>query len=178
MRLVRVGPDGLERPAILDDDGHIRDLSKYLPDIAGDALLPDNITRIAAIDTNSLPLVDNGVRIGPCVGSVGKIVGIGLNYADHAAEANVEIPSEPIIFLKATSALSGPHDDVCLPPHSTMTDWEVELGIVIGQPCKNVEEADALQHVAGYTIINDYSERDYQLRTNGEWTPMDERKEL
>ncbi|MEQ8699963.1 MAG: fumarylacetoacetate hydrolase family protein [Bauldia litoralis] len=172
MKLLRVGVPGRERPAILDGQGRARDLSDHVPDIAGAALLPESLGRLAEVDVDGLPVLDGAERIAPCVGAVGKLVGIGLNYADHAAEANVDLPSEPIIFLKATSALSGPFDDVVLPAGSTMTDWEVELGVVIGTPGKDIEEDRALDHIAGYAVVNDYSERDYQLRTAGRWTPM------
>lgn len=167
MKLLRFGPPGRERPGLLDAQGHIRDLSSKVNDIAGQVL--GNLSALAEIDPSSLPLAEPGVRIGPCVAGVGKFVCIGLNYADHAAETNAPIPAEPIIFMKATSAICGPNDDVIKPRDSNKLDWEVELGIVIGRTARYVEEANALDHVAGYCVINDVSEREFQLERGGTW---------
>jgi 2-keto-4-pentenoate hydratase/2-oxohepta-3-ene-1,7-dioic acid hydratase in catechol pathway len=169
MKLLRVGTSGKERPALLDTTGVIRDLSSVVTDIAGDALLPDSLARIRKIDAAGLPVVQGSPRIGPCVGSVGKFICVGLNYSDHAAESNMAVPVEPIIFMKATSSISGPFDDVELPRGSQKSDWEVELGVVIGKAAKYVSEADAMSHVAGYCVINDLSERAFQLEGTGQW---------
>lgn len=169
MKLVRWGDAGTERPGILDAAGEIRDLSGIIPDLAGDALSPAGLARIAALDPEALPPATAGARVGPCVGGVGKFVCIGLNYSDHAAETGATVPPEPILFLKATSAICGPDDDILLPRGSEKTDWEVELGVVIGQTGRYVEEADAFDHVAGYCLINDVSERSYQLERHGTW---------
>jgi 2,4-diketo-3-deoxy-L-fuconate hydrolase len=169
MKLLRYGPPGRERPAVLDADGRIRDLSDFADDIAGDALLPESLDRLRSVDLGRLPLVDGHPRLGPCVGRVGKFVCIGLNYADHATESGATIPSEPIVFMKATSAICGPNDDVHIPRGSEKTDWEVELGVVIGRRAKYVSEADALSHVAGYCVVNDLSERAFQLEGTGQW---------
>jgi 2-keto-4-pentenoate hydratase/2-oxohepta-3-ene-1,7-dioic acid hydratase in catechol pathway len=169
MKLLRYGPRGQEKPGLLDADGHIRDLSGTVGDLAGDVLRPASLDRLRAIDASTLPLVEGRPRIGPCVGRVGKLVCIGLNYSDHAAEAGMAIPTEPIIFMKATSAIVGPDDDVVIPRGSEKTDWEVELGVVIGEPAKYVEEKDALSHVAGYCVANDVSERAFQLEGTGQW---------
>ena len=169
MKLLRYGDPGREKPGMLDGEGRIRDLSRVIADLTGDALLPTSIDRLRALDSESLPLVDGEPRIGPCVGGVGKFVCIGLNYADHAAESGLEVPPEPVIFMKATSAIAGPNDDVAIPRGSTQTDWEVELGVVIGAPAKYVSEDRALEHVAGYCVINDYSEREYQIHRAGQW---------
>jgi 2-keto-4-pentenoate hydratase/2-oxohepta-3-ene-1,7-dioic acid hydratase in catechol pathway len=169
MRLLRYGERGQEKPGILDKEGRLRDLSRAVPDIAGSALLPEGLARIAAIDPRSLPLVEGSPRIGPCVGSVGKLIAIGLNYADHAAESGVAVPPEPVVFMKATSAIVGPHDDVEIPRRSQKCDWEVELGVVIGRPAKYIEEVHAMDHVAGYCIVNDVSEREFQLERSGTW---------
>jgi 2-keto-4-pentenoate hydratase/2-oxohepta-3-ene-1,7-dioic acid hydratase in catechol pathway len=165
MRFVRYGEAGQERPAVLDADGQMRDLSGVVPDLAG-RVLGD----LPRINPQSLPLVPGSPRIGPPVGQVGKLVCIGLNYTDHAAELGVEPPGDPVVFLKATSAINGPHDPVILPRGSQKGDWEVELGIVIGRRAKYVSEAQALRHVAGYTIVNDVSERALQLERSGQWT--------
>jgi 2,4-diketo-3-deoxy-L-fuconate hydrolase len=170
MKLLRFGPAGREKPGILDSDGHIRDLSGHIADINGEALSPASLENIAAIDPASLPRVPDGVRRGPPVAAPSKFVAIGLNYADHAAEAGIPIPSEPIIFLKAVTSLSGPDDPVEKPRGSTKLDWEVELGIVIGTRAKYVEEADALSHIAGYCLANDVSERNFQIERQGQWT--------
>ena len=169
MKLLRYGPPGREKPGLLDPNGSLRDLSGEVPDIAGDALLPETIARLRSIDPATLPAVSGSPRIGPCVGRVGKFIGIGLNYADHAAESNMPIPAEPIVFSKASSCVSGPSDDIVLPPGSQKTDWEVELGIVIGRPAKYVGLQDALAHVAGYCVVHDVSERSYQLEGTGQW---------
>lgn len=170
MKLMRVGSNGAEKPAILLDDGSIRDLTSVVDDIGGEALTPAGISKIAAADHSSLPTIDAGARVGPCVGSVGKFICIGLNYADHAEEAGLAVPEEPIIFMKATSAICGPYDDVIIPRNSEKTDWEVELGIVIGKEARYVSEADALDHVAGYCVVNDVSERAFQVERSGQWT--------
>ncbi len=169
MKLLRYGPRGQERPGILDDQGRIRDLSAHVGDIAGPVLLPEGLARLAAICREALPLVGGAPRLGPCVGQIGKFICIGLNYADHAAETGAEIPKEPVVFSKWTSAICGPNDDVELPRGSAKTDWEVELGVVIGKGGKYIETADALSHVAGYCIVNDISEREWQMERGGTW---------
>jgi len=173
MKLLRYGPAGQEKPGLLDDQGQIRDLSAVIPDLAGSALLPDSIARLKALDLTSLPVVSGApqkdVRIGPCVGQVGKFICIGLNYADHAAETGATVPPEPVVFNKWTSAIVGPDDDVKIPRGSVKTDWEVELGVVIGKGGSYIEETDALSHVAGFCVINDVSEREYQLERAGTW---------
>src|SRR5690554_4513642 len=169
MKLMRVGARGAEKPAILDADGTIRDLSGIVSDIAGDTLSSDGLARIRATDLSTLPALDANQRIGACVGQVGKFICIGLNYADHAAETGASIPKEPILFMKATSAISGPNDDVIIPKNSKKTDWEVELGVVIGKEARYVDEADALDHVAGYCLVNDLSEREFQTERSGQW---------
>lgn len=169
MKLLRLGPAGSEQPALLAADGSYRALSGLIPDLAGTALGPDSLQRIAAIDPESLPRLDPDMRIGPCVGGVGKILCVGLNYADHAAEAGQPVPAEPILFMKATSAICGPDDDIIIPRGSEKTDWEVELGVVIGSRAQNVTEAQALDHVAGYCVINDLSERAWQIERGGQW---------
>ena len=169
MKLLRIGDAGAEKPALLDDDGTLRDLSGLVDDIAGDVLTPEGMEIIAKADRASLPLLPKG-RIGPCVGRIGKFICIGLNYADHAAESNLPVPEEPVIFLKATSSICGPNDDVIVPVGSEKTDWEVELGVVIGKPGKNIAEAHAMDHVAGYCIVNDVSERGFQIERGGQWT--------
>lgn len=170
MKLLRHGPVGQEKPGLLDDDGIIRDLSSVVPDIAGSSLLPESLGKLAALDVTTLPAVSENTRLGACVGGIGKFICIGLNYSDHAAETGAKVPDEPIIFAKATSAVVGPNDDVYLPRGSKKTDWEVELGVVIGAPAKYVSEADAMQHVAGYCVINDISEREFQIERSGQWT--------
>ena len=169
MRLLRYGPSGQERPGLLDKEGQIRDLSGYIGDLAGSALRPDTLQRLASIDPQTLDTVAGTPRIGPSVAQVGKIVGVGLNYRDHAAESNMPIPTEPPLFLKATSAIVGPNDDVEIPSGSEKTDWEVELGVVIGMRAKNISIEKALAHVAGYCIVNDVSERAFQLERGGQW---------
>ncbi len=169
MKLVRIGDPGTERPALLHD-GRLRDLGGIISDVGGSTLLPDTLARLRALDPRTLPLIDGSPRIGPCVGSVGKVVCVGLNYRDHAVEANMPIPSEPILFLKPTSSIVGPNDDVEIPPGAEKTDWEVELGVVIGKPAKYVPLERAMDHVAGYCIVHDVSERSYQLERGGQWT--------
>ena len=170
MKLLRVGAKGSEKPAILHSDGTYRDLSSVVDDIAGETLSDAGLAKIAAADIASLPELDKSQRIGPCVGQVGKFMCIGLNYADHAAETGAPIPEEPILFMKATSAIIGPNDDVILPKNTLKPDWEVELGVVIGKEAKYVEEKDALDYVAGYCVINDLSERHFQTERGGQWT--------
>jgi 2-keto-4-pentenoate hydratase/2-oxohepta-3-ene-1,7-dioic acid hydratase in catechol pathway len=169
MKLLRYGPPGAEKPGLLDSTGTIRDLSGVVPDLARDALLPQSIDKLRTLDPNSLPRVNGTPRLGPCVGQVGKFICIGLNYADHAAESNMPLPKEPIVFMKATSSIVGPNDNLEIPRGSTKTDWEVELGVVIGKPAKYVTQADALSHVAGYCVIHDVSEREFQLEGTGQW---------
>jgi 2-keto-4-pentenoate hydratase/2-oxohepta-3-ene-1,7-dioic acid hydratase in catechol pathway len=169
MKLLRYGAVGQERPAVLDRDGHIRDLTALVPDIAGDTLLPQGLARLRGVDPGTLPRVNGEPRIGACVGRVGKFICVGLNYSDHAAESGMAVPAEPIIFMKATSSICGPFDDVVIPRGSQKTDWEVELGVVIGKPAKYVAESEALDHVAGYCVINDLSERAFQLEGTGQW---------
>ena len=169
MKLLRFGELGAEKPGLLDADGQIRDLSSRINDITGATLSPAALENIRGLDPNDLPVVTGQPRIGACVGAVGKLIAIGLNYADHAAEANMALPEEPIVFFKATSSICGPNDAVEIPRGSTKTDWEVELGVVIGTRAKYVSEADALSHVAGYCILNDVSERDFQLHRSGQW---------
>jgi 2-keto-4-pentenoate hydratase/2-oxohepta-3-ene-1,7-dioic acid hydratase in catechol pathway len=169
MKLLRYGPLGAEKPGLLDADGVIRDLSSVLTDLNGDALSPEALKKLAALDTASLPAVDASTRIGPCVAGVGKFVAIGLNYSDHAAESGLEVPPEPVVFMKATSSICGPNDNVEIPRGSEKTDWEVELGVIIGKTAKYVDEADALQHVAGYCVVNDVSERGFQIERSGQW---------
>ncbi|KZY30395.1 2-hydroxyhepta-2,4-diene-1,7-dioate isomerase [Roseovarius sp. HI0049] len=170
MKLVRHGDAGQERPGLIDENGALRDLSGKVPDIDGRVLGPEALTEIAALDPAALPKVEGTPRLGPCVGGVGKLIGIGLNYSDHAAESGLDVPSEPIVFLKATTAISGPYDDVELPKGAEKVDWEIELAFVIGTRAKNVSEADAMSHVAGYTIVNDVSERCWQAERQGQWT--------
>ncbi|MFE0756696.1 fumarylacetoacetate hydrolase family protein [Inquilinus sp. NPDC058860] len=170
MKLLRYGPAGQEKPGLLDAEGRIRDLSGVVPDISGDALTPAGIARLKGLDPSSLPVVPGNPRLGACVAGTGKFICIGLNYSDHAAETGATVPPEPIIFMKATSAIVGPNDDVEIPRASEKTDWEVELGIVIGKPAKYVSEADAMSHVAGFCVINDVSERAFQTERHGQWT--------
>jgi len=169
VKLARYGDPGAERPACIDRDGRLRDLSALIPDLAGNALTPANLAGLAALDPETLPQVPGSPRLGPCVGGVGKFLCIGLNYSDHAAETGATVPPEPVLFAKATSAIIGAYDDVMLPRGSAKSDWEVELGIVIGAPAKYVSEADALDHVAGYCVVNDLSEREFQLERHGTW---------
>ena len=169
MKLLRYGNKGFERPGILDDAGRLRDLSGVVPDITGAVLSRDSLKKLLEIDASTLPLVDGPYRIGPCVGAVGKFICIGLNYSDHAAESGMAVPKEPVVFMKATSSIIGPDDDVVIPRDSLKTDWEVELGVVIGKEARYVEEADALSYVAGYCVVNDLSERAFQLEGTGQW---------
>ena len=169
MKLLRYGEPGQERPALLDSNGGIRDLTDLIGDLSGTALSPESIAHLQSQDVNSLPLVEGNPRIGPCVGKIGKFICIGLNYADHAAETGADIPKEPIIFNKWTSAIVGPNDNVEIPRNSKKTDWEVELGVVIGKGGRYIDEADALEHVAGYCVINDVSEREFQIERGGTW---------
>ena len=169
MKLLRYGTAGLEKPGLLATDGTVRDLSDVIPDVAGESLTPEAIERLRKLDIGKLPRVNEPGRLGPCVGKVGKFICIGLNYSDHAAESGMAVPREPIVFMKATSAICGPNDDVVIPRGSEKTDWEVELGVVIGKPAKYVSQAEALSHVAGYCVINDLSERAFQLEGTGQW---------
>ena len=169
MKLLRYGDKGQERPALLDNNGQLRDLSAVVADIAGQTLSPESIARLQDIDPSTLPLVQGSPRIGACVGQVGKFICIGLNYADHAAETGAAIPAEPVVFSKWTSAIVGPNDNVEIPRNSRKTDWEVELGVVIGKGGRYISESDALEHVAGYCVINDVSEREFQLELGGTW---------
>jgi 2-keto-4-pentenoate hydratase/2-oxohepta-3-ene-1,7-dioic acid hydratase in catechol pathway len=169
MKLLRYGEPGQERPALLDSNGGIRDLSDLIGDLSGTALSPESIAHLQSLDPDTLPLVEGTPRIGPCVGQIGKFICIGLNYADHAAETGADIPKEPIIFNKWTSAIVGPNDNVEIPRNSKKTDWEVELGVVIGKGGRYIDEADALEHVAGYCVINDVSEREFQIERGGTW---------
>jgi len=169
MKLLRVGAKGAEKPAILAADGSIRDLTGVVADIGGATLLPEGLAIIANTDIDSLPTLSSDERIGPCVANVGKFICIGLNYADHAAETGAPIPEEPIIFMKATSAIIGPNDDVIIPKNAIKPDWEVELAVVIGKEARYVEEADAMDHVAGYCVCNDVSERHFQTERGGTW---------
>ena len=169
MKLLRYGPKGREKPGLLDSEGRIRDLSSVVADIGGALLSDEVIARIRAAKPSTLPVVDGNPRLGACVGGVGKFVCIGLNYSDHAAEAGLQVPSEPVLFMKATSSISGPNDDIEIPRKSVKTDWEVELGVVIGTPAKYIDEKQALAHVAGYCTINDVSEREFQIERCGQW---------
>jgi 2,4-diketo-3-deoxy-L-fuconate hydrolase len=173
MKLLRYGQKGQEKPGVLDAQGRVRDLSGVIADIAGRYLLPQELDKLRALDLDSLPLVagtpQQDLRLGPCVGVVGKFICIGLNYSDHAAESGMDVPAEPVVFNKWTSAICGPDDDVEIPRGSLKTDWEVELGVVIGTGGRYIDEADALKHVAGYCVINDVSERKYQLELGGTW---------
>ena len=169
MKLLRYGDFGAEKPGMLDANGTIRDLSGHIKDFSGEGLSDTTFSKLRALDPTNLPVIEASTRIGACVGSVGKFVCIGLNYADHAAESGMELPEEPVIFFKATSSIIGPNDDVEIPRHSVKTDWEVELGVVIGKHAKYVKKENALDHVAGYCVVNDLSERDFQLHRSGQW---------
>ncbi len=169
MKLLRYGAKGAEKPGLLDKNGQIRDLSQHVSDIAGAVLSDDSLARLAKIDPATLPLVEGPVRYGACVGQIGKFICVGLNYSDHAKETGAEPPKEPILFMKATSAVCGPNDNVMIPRNSEKTDWEVELGVVIGREARYVDEKDALSHVAGYCVINDVSERAFQTERGGQW---------
>jgi 2-keto-4-pentenoate hydratase/2-oxohepta-3-ene-1,7-dioic acid hydratase in catechol pathway len=170
MKLVRYGADGQEKPGMIDADGTLRDLSAHVADITGATLGDDNIAKLRALDPATLPTVEGNPRMGACVGDIGKFMCIGLNYADHAAETGADIPEHPILFMKANSAITGPNDDVVMPRGSTKTDWEVELGVVIGKAAKYVSEEEALDYVAGYCLCNDVSERHFQTSLTGQWT--------
>jgi len=169
MKLLRFGSRGEERPGMLDSKGALRDLSGVVSDIAGAVLLPEGLEKLRKINAETLPLVGGNPRIGPCVGSVGKFICIGLNYSDHAAESGMAVPAEPVVFMKATSSIMGPNDNVMIPRGSEKTDWEVELGVVIGKEARYVSEADSLSYVAGYCVVNDLSERAFQLEGTGQW---------
>jgi ureidoglycolate lyase len=170
MKLLRYGPKGQEKPGMLDAAGTIRDLSGVIGDIDGTTIGADGLAKLAGLDPKSLPAVSGNPRLGPCVGHVGKFICIGLNYADHAAESGMAVPPEPVIFMKCTSAICGPNDEVEIPRTSEKTDWEVELGVIIGKHTKYVDEKDAMDHVAGYCVINDVSERAFQAERAGQWT--------
>ncbi len=173
MKLLRYGPPGQERPGLLDAGGHVRDLSEHIDDLAGEVLTPAGLSLLRKLDPATLPLVpgvpQRDLRLGPCVAQVGKFICIGLNYADHAAESGLPVPQEPVVFAKWTSAISGPDDPVLIPRNSVKTDWEVELGVVIGEGGAYIEEADAMRHVAGYCVVNDVSEREWQLERGTQW---------
>lgn len=169
MKLLRYGEPGAERPALVDAQGNLRDLTNVIDDLAGSALSPASLDKLRQLNVDALPKVAGTPRIGACVGNVGKFICIGLNYADHAAETGAEIPKEPVIFSKWTSAIVGPNDDIEIPRDSVKTDWEVELGVVIGKGGRYISEADALSHVAGYCVINDVSEREFQIERGGTW---------
>jgi len=169
MKLLRYGPLGQEKPGLLDSEGKIRDLSGIVPDIAGTTLSPEGLAALKAVDVALLPYAPADSRIGACVGQIGKFICIGLNYSDHAAESGMAVPSEPVVFNKWTSAICGPNDDVEMPRDATKLDWEVELGVVIGKPGRYIDAADAMEHVAGYCVINDVSERAFQMERGGTW---------
>ncbi|PLX33891.1 MAG: 2-hydroxyhepta-2,4-diene-1,7-dioate isomerase [Hyphomicrobiales bacterium] len=169
MKLARYGAAGQEKPALVDAAGRLRDLSGHVEDIAGEVLSPGSLARLARLDPDTLPPVEGDVRLGAPVGRVGKFIGVGLNYSDHAAEAGMKLPKDPILFSKATSSIAGPNDDVLLPDYALKADWEVELAVVIGTPARQVSAARALEYVAGYCVCNDLSERAFQLETSGQW---------
>ncbi|WP_424932334.1 fumarylacetoacetate hydrolase family protein [Amaricoccus macauensis] len=170
MKLVRYGERGAEKPGLVDGEGRLRDLSAHVGDLAGDALHPEGLAAVAALDANTLPLVEGDPRLGPPIAGTGKFICIGLNYADHAEESGMDVPPEPVIFMKATSAICGPNDPIIIPRGSEKTDWEVELAVVIGKPAKYVSEAEAMDHVAGFAVTNDVSERAFQIERSGQWT--------
>ena len=170
MKLLRHGEFGNEKPGIIDHEGKIRDLSSHIPDINGDSINSESLKKIGAINLSTLPIVSNDTRLGACVGNVGKFLCIGLNYSDHAAESGLPVPSEPILFSKATSAIVGPNDNVEIPRNSFETDWEVELGIIIGKKAKYINENEAEEYIAGYCVVNDVSERAFQIKREGQWT--------
>jgi 2-keto-4-pentenoate hydratase/2-oxohepta-3-ene-1,7-dioic acid hydratase in catechol pathway len=170
MKLLRYGPKGKEKPGLLDDEGRIRDLSSLIDDITGETISPKSLARIRKAKPDSLPVVRGKPRIGACIANPQKFIAIGLNYSDHAAEAGLQVPPEPVVFTKQVSCLSGPYDDVTIPPKSKKSDWEVELGVIIGTRAKNIAKRDALKHVAGYCTINDLSEREFQAERAGQWT--------
>ncbi|MCP3675423.1 MAG: fumarylacetoacetate hydrolase family protein [Gammaproteobacteria bacterium] len=169
MKLLRVGKVGKEKPAVLDDNGLIRDLSAHISEIDTEFLGNNGFKKVAKLDLDSLPVIDENERIGQPVSHVGKFICVGLNYADHAAESGMDVPSEPVLFMKATSAVMGPNETVYMPPESQKSDWEVELGVVIGKEAKYVSEEKAMEHIAGYCVINDLSEREYQIEKEGQW---------
>ena len=170
MKLLRYGEIGKEKTGILGQDGKIRDLSNHITDINGDNISEESLNKISMIDVSSLPIIPENTRLGACVGNIGKFLCIGLNYSDHAAETGMPVPSEPILFSKATSAVVGPNDNVEIPRNSNETDWEVELGIIIGKKAKYINEEDADEYIAGYCVVNDVSEREFQLKKEGQWT--------
>ena len=170
MKLLRYGEIGKEKPGILDQEGKIRDLSNHISDINGDNISDEGLNKISSIDISSLPIIPENTRLGSCVGNIGKFLCIGLNYSDHAAETGMPVPSEPILFSKATSAVVGPNDNVEIPRNSNETDWEVELGIIIGKKAKYINEENAEEYIAGYCVVNDVSEREFQLKKEGQWT--------
>ena len=169
MKLLRYRINNIVKPGILDAKGNVRDISTLINDWNGDTISSENLSRIKSIDLNSLPIIDNHTSIAPCVGNVGKFICIGLNYSDHAAETGMEVPKEPIIFMKATSAICGPHDNIIIPKNSSKSDWEVELGVVIGKETKYIDETQSQEHIAGYCIVNDLSEREFQIEHSGQW---------
>lgn len=169
MKLLRYGPVGSEKPGVLDAEGNIRDLSAHLNELDGAALSDASVEKLRKLDLSTLPAVDAGARLGACVANVGKLICVGLNYSDHAAESGNEVPPEPVLFFKATSSIVGPNDSIEIPKTSVTTDWEVELGIVIGKDGKYIEESDAVDHIAGYCVLNDVSERDFQTKRSGQW---------
>lgn len=169
MKLLRFGPAGLEKPGVIDAEGKIRDLSSHVGDFDGAALGDESLRKIRSVDFATLPEVSASERLGPCVANIGKFICIGLNYSDHAAESGVEVPPEPVIFFKATSAVCGPNDDIEIPRDSSSLDWEVELAVVIGQSGKYIDENDAHKHIAGYCVVNDVSEREFQIHRSGQW---------
>ncbi len=169
MKLLRHGPSGAEKPGLVDTDGVIRDLSAHLNDLDGAALSDASIDKLRNLETSGLPVIDSNTRLGPCVAHVGKLICVGLNYSDHAAESGLEVPPEPVLFFKATSSIVGANDSIELPKGSVSTDWEVELAIVIGKDGKYIDESDALQHIAGFCVVHDVSERDFQINRSGQW---------
>lgn len=169
MKLLRFGPKGQEKPGLLDDDGNLRNLSGVIDDLSGDVLSDAGLKQLSQLSPGDLPKVSGEMRIGPCVGHVGKFICIGLNYSDHAAETGAEVPPEPVVFNKWTSAICGPNDDVEIPRDSQKTDWEVELGVVIGKAGRYIDESNAMEHVAGFCVINDVSEREFQIERSGSW---------
>ncbi|EFH4698586.1 fumarylacetoacetate hydrolase family protein [Escherichia coli] len=169
MRLLRYGPPGQEKPGLLDKQGNLRDLSAWVDDISADTLSPEMLARLTSLSAEELPLVAGSPRLGPCVGGSRKFICVGLNYSDHAAETGTTVPPEPILFMKSPQAIVGPNDDVEIPRGSQKTDWEVELGVVVGKKAKYVSEAEAMEHVAGYCVINDLSERAFQIERQGQW---------
>jgi 2-keto-4-pentenoate hydratase/2-oxohepta-3-ene-1,7-dioic acid hydratase in catechol pathway len=170
MKLLRYGPKGKEKPGLLDGEGRIRDLSGAIADITGETIAPKNLAKLKKLKPAALPLVKGTPRLGACVAGSSKFIAIGLNYSDHAAESGLQVPKEPVVFTKQINCVSGPNDDVTLPPKSKKGDWEVELGVVIGTRAKNIKQKDALAHVAGYCVVNDVSEREFQAERSGQWT--------